>query len=176
MSNEGVGSASWFGASLILLCSAMAIAEENRAIPNAPSSQIRASTSLQISVAPDSFVTERRGSEHARVIDRQFLILSAISTAAIFADSYTTTWIGNNYRARGPGPCTVEGGEPQLYGLHPRVARSYGVGALMSGGAIAISFASRKYLPSRVRWMWPGPFLYETGISVHGFGTNLARC
>ena len=126
--------------------------------------------------ATDSPTTPSIAFTHTRVIDRQFIILSAISTTAVFMDSYTTTWIGNNYRSRGPGPCTVEGGEPQLYGLDPTITRSYGIGAAMIGGAIGVSYVARKYLPSKLKWLWPSAFIYETGVSIHGFSTNLTRC
>ena len=169
-------SARVWGAILILLFSVVTIAEENRVIPDAPSSVMRPNALLQISVRPDSFAARSMEPGHPRVIDKQFLLLSSVATAAIFADSYTTTWIGNNYRRRRVGPCTVEGGEPQLYGLHPTVARVYAIGAVMSGGAIGLSYLAKKHLPSRVKWMWPGAFLYETSISIHGFSTNLSRC
>ncbi len=175
MSNEGVGRANWVGTILLLLCPVAAIAGENGAIPDAASSLLSANAATNANSA-DYFVASPLASEHGRVIDRKFLILSAVSTAAIFGDSYTTTWIGNNYHSRGPGPCTVEGGEPQLYGLHPTVARAYAVGAVLSGGSIAVSFLAKKYLPSKMKWIWPGAFLYETSISVRGFSTNLARC
>ncbi len=160
---------------LILLSSVVAIPQENHGLPDAPSSLTRPNALLQVPVTPDSFAANPPELAH-RVIDKQFLFLSAVATAAIFADSYTTTWIGNNYRSRGPGPCTVEGGEPQLYGLHPTVARTYAVGAVMSAGAIGLSYLAKKHLPSRVKWMWPGAFLYETSASIHGFSTNLSRC
>ncbi len=168
-------SARVFVAILILLSSAVAIPEENRALPDAPSLLTQPNALLQVTVTPDSFAANPPELAH-RVIDKQFLFLSAVATAAIFADSYTTTWIGNNYRSRGPGPCTVEGGEPQLYGLHPTVARTYAVGVVMSGGAVGLSYLAKRHLPPRIKWMWPGAFLYETGISIHGFGTNLSRC
>ena len=163
----------FFGSLLILSCSLAAA--QPPSIPDAPSSLLSAKVKSN-TTSPDSFVTSPLASEHTRVIDRQFLILSALTTAAIFADSYTTTWIGNNYRSRGPGPCAVEGGEPQLYGLHPTVARAYAVGAVLSGGSIAVSFLAKKYLPSKMKWVWPAAFLYEASISVRGFSTNLERC
>jgi hypothetical protein len=175
MSNEDVGCSS-FITILILLCSISAAEAENAPIPDAPSSLLPANETLRFTTATNSYVKRPPAAAHLCVVDRQFLELSAISTAAIFADSYSTTWIGNNYRANGPGPCTVEGGEPRLYGIHPTVARSYAVGAGMSAGAIAVSYLARKHLPSRVKWMWPAALIYETGISVHGFSTNLARC
>lgn len=164
-----------FGAILMLLCSAVAISEENRAIPDAPSSLMQPNPFLQSPAPHDPFAANPPEFAH-RVIDKQFLFLSAVATAAIFADSYTTTWIGNNYRSRGHGPCTIEGGEPQLYGLHPTVRRAYAIAGVMSGGATGVSYLAKKYLPSKVKWMWPGVFLYETSISIHGFSTNLARC
>jgi hypothetical protein len=111
-----------------------------------------------------------------KTVDKQFLFLAAISTATLFADSYTTTWIGNNYRAHGPGPCTVEGGEPSLYGLHPTEIRSYAIATGMTGGAVGVSYLAKRYLTTKLKWMWPAAFIYETGVSVHGFTTNLARC
>lgn len=157
---------------LIVLCSPRVVGE-NHAIPDAPSALLSAHAVSKV-LSSDSAAYPT--SEYGRTINRQFLILSTISTSAIFADSYTTTWIGNNYRSRGPGPCTAEGGEPQLYGLHPTVRRAYAIAGAMSGGAIAVSFLAKKYLPSKVKWMWPGAFLYETSISIHGFSTNLSRC
>ncbi|MGH9511879.1 MAG: hypothetical protein ACRD2U_07050 [Terriglobales bacterium] len=158
----------------------MASAGENAALPDAPSLSLPlplTNAGLMItSPAPAFYSAKPSVAGHRRVIDRQFLILSAVSTAAILADSYTTTWIGNNYRSRGAGPCTVEGGEPSLYGLHPAVARTYAIGAAMASGAVAVSYLAKRHLPSTLKWMWPSAFIYETGISVHGFSTNLARC
>ena len=161
---------------LILLCPLAANAGGDASLPDAPSSLLPASAALNISATPSSSHASPLSPEHSRVIDRQFLILSAISTATIFADSYTTTWIGQNYRAHGSGACTVEGGEPLLYGLHPTAGRAYAVGAAMAGGAITASYLAKKRLPSKLKWMWPAPLLYETGVSLHGFSTNLVRC
>ncbi len=159
---------------LTMLCYTRVIVGENHPIPDAPSALLSAHA---VSGVPSSDSAASPTSHRGRMINRQFLILSTISTSAIFADSYTTTWIGNNYRSRGPGgPCTVEGGEPQLYGLHPTAGRAYAIAGIMSGGAIAVSFLAKKYLPSKVKWMWPGAFLYETSISIHGFSTNQSRC
>jgi hypothetical protein len=144
-------------------------------IPATPSSFLPANAVLEVAVSPVAYVALPHPPRW-RVVDRKFIMFSAVSTAAIFADSYSTTWIGVNYRAHGGGPCTVEGGEPLLYGLHPTVARTYMVGAGMSAGAIAASYLAKKHLPSRLVWMWPAPLLYETSVSLHGFGANLARC
>jgi hypothetical protein len=161
---------------LVLLCPLAANAGGDAAIPDAPSSLLPTNAALKVTATPSSFHASPLSAEHAGVIDKQFLILSAISTATIFADSYTTTWIGQNYRAHGSGPCTVEGGEPLLYGLHPTAGRAYAVGAAMAAGAITASYLAKKHLPSKLKWMWPAPLLYETGVSVHGFSTNLVRC
>jgi hypothetical protein len=161
---------------LLLLCPVAANAGGEEALPDAPSSLLPTNAALRIAATPTSDQAGLLSPEHTRVIDKQFLILSAISTATIFADSYTTTWIGENYRAHGSGPCTVEGGEPLLYGLHPTVERSYAIGAGMAAGAVTVSYFAKKHLPSKLKWMWTAPLLYETGVSVHGFSTNLARC
>ena len=161
---------------LFVLCPLAAKAGGESAIPDAPSSLLPVSAAVEIAAPPSSNQAASKSLERRRVIDKQFLILFAISTAAIFADSYTTTWIGENYRAHGPGPCTVEGGEPLLYGLHPTTGRTYAVGAAMAAGAITASYFAKKHLPSMLKWMWPAPLLYETGVSVHGFSTNLVRC
>ena len=161
---------------LVLLCPLAAKASGDAAIPDAPSSLLPANAALKVNVTPSSSHASPLSPEHSGVVDKQFLILSAISTATIFADSYTTTWIGQNYRAHGSGPCTVEGGEPLLYGLHPTAGRAYAVGAAMAAGAITASYLAKKHLPSKLKWMWPAPLLYETGVSVHGFSTNLVRC
>jgi hypothetical protein len=166
----------FFAAVLALLCPVAANAGGDAAIPDAPSSLLPTNAALIVTVTPSSSHSSPLSSEHSRVIDKQFLILSAISTATIFADSYTTTWIGQNYRAHGSGPCTVEGGEPLLYGLHPTTGRAYAIGAGMAAGAITASYLAKKHLPSKLNWMWPTPLLYETSVSVHGFSTNLARC
>lgn len=164
------------GTILFLLCPLAANAGGESAIPDAPSSLLPVSAAVEVAATPSSNQTASESPERPRVIDKQFLILSAISTAAIFADSYTTTWIGENYRAHGSGPCTVEGGEPLLYGLHPTAGRSYAIGAGMAAGAVTVSYFAKKHLPTKLKWMWPAPLLYETGVSVHGFSTNLVRC
>jgi hypothetical protein len=161
---------------LVMLCPVAANAGGDAAIPDAPSSLLPTNAALDVTATPSSVHASPLSPEHSGVIDKQFLILSAISTATIFADSYTTTWIGENYRARGPGPCTVEGGEPLLYGLHPTTGRAYAIGAGMAAGAVTASYFAKKHLPSKLKWMWPAPLLYETGVSIHGFSTNLVRC
>jgi hypothetical protein len=169
-------SAIFCATALLLLYPLAANAGGEAAVPDAPSSLLPTNAVIKVTATPSSVQAGPLSDEHSGVIDKQFLILSAISTATIFADSYTTTWIGQNYRAHGSGPCTVEGGEPLLYGLHPTAGRSYAVGAAMAAGAITASYLAKKHLPSKLKWMWPAPLLYETGVSVHGFSTNLARC
>ncbi len=144
-------------------------------IPSAPSAAMPA---FELGPSAETFYSRPAAGAFTqpRIVDKRFLFFSTISTASLFADSYTTTWIGNNYRARGPGPCTLEGGEPSLYGIHPTIARSYAIATVMSGGAIAVSYIAKRYLPPRLKWIWPAAFIYETGVSVHGFTTNLARC
>ncbi len=166
----------FFATVLLLFCPVAANAGGDAAIPDAPSSLLPTNAVLNVTATPNSVHARPLSAEHSAVIDKQFLILSAISTATIFADSFTTTWIGENYRAHGSGPCTLEGGEPLLYGLHPTAGRSYAVGAAMAAGAITASYLAKKHLPPKLKWMWPAPLLYETGVSVHGFSTNLVRC
>jgi hypothetical protein len=162
---------------LLLLASGTCFAAENASLPESPSAAFSAAPGLRSTGTYDHKGASRiPTSAEGRILDRKFLTFAAVSTAAIFADSYTTTWIGENYRARGLGPCTVEGGEPALYGLHPTTARSYEVAASMSGGAVGVSYLAKKYLPGKIRWLWPSAFIYETGVSVHGFATNLSRC
>lgn len=164
-----------FATLLLLFIIAGTSKSEEPGIPDAPSPMLE----YAMLKVPSEARTGSQGplvSKKTRVIDRQFLALSAISTAAIFMDSYTTTWIGANYRARSYGACTVEGGEPLLYGLHPTVARTYIVGAGLSAGAIAASYLAKTLLPGKLKAMWSAPFLYETSVSVHGFVTNMARC
>lgn len=161
----------------VVLCPIISMASGNEAIPDAPSSSLMpVNAALEISVTPNNYAEGVTAPVRARVVDKQFLFLSTVATATIFADSYTTTWIGENYRARRFGACTVEGGEPLLYGVHPTVGRSYAVAAGMSAGAIAVSYMAKKHLPSRLKWMWPSALLYETTASVHGVTTNLSRC
>lgn len=153
-----------------------AFAGEGAGLPEAPSSIHLTDVAFMIALTLAVEGVKSVPPIHTRVVDRQFMLLSAFSTATIFADSYTTTWIGENYRARHYGACTVEGGEPRLYGLHPTVARSYAVAASMSSGAIALSYLAKRTLPSKIKRLWSAPLFYESSASVDGFTTNIFRC
>ncbi len=110
--------------------------------------------------------------EKPRILDKKFLTLTAISTVATFADSFTTTWARQNWLAGKHNVCNVEGQSVFLYGLHPTPARAYTVAAVKSVGTAGISYFMRK----KHLKLWSVPLFANTALSLQGVGNNLAMC
>jgi hypothetical protein len=109
----------------------------------------------------------------ARILDMKFVSLAIVSTAGTFADSYTTIWAGQNWRAGKQNVCNVEAESPYLYGRHPTPGRAYVVAAGKSAGTLAASYFLRK------RWhtkLWSLPLLATAVLSLDGVGRNLMVC
>src|SRR4029077_1087077 len=110
-----------------------------------------------------------------RVVDKKFLLLTALSAGGTFADSYTTTWAIQNWKNTPPGQsraCNVESESPWLYGTHPTVGRAYAVAASKSIGATVAAY----YLKKHHSRLWSLPMAINAGLSIQGMSHNLATC
>jgi hypothetical protein len=110
-----------------------------------------------------------------RVVDKKFLLLTALSAGGTFADSYTTTWAIQNWKNTPPGQsraCNVESESPWLYGTHPTLGRAYAVAAGKSIGATVAAY----YLKKHHSRLWSLPMAINAGLSIQGMSHNLATC
>ncbi len=107
-----------------------------------------------------------------RVADAKFVTLAAVSTASTFADSYTTLWATQNWKAGKTTVCNMEQQSPYLYGTHPTPGRAYAVAAGKSATAILASYIMRKH-HSR---LWMLPLTVNASLSLQGVGQNMAAC
>jgi hypothetical protein len=110
-----------------------------------------------------------------KIVDKKFMVLTALSAGGTFADSYTTTWAIQNWKNTPPGQsrsCNVESESPWLYGAHPTVGRAYAVAAGKTIGATVAAYYLKK-LHSR---LWSLPMAINAGLSIQGMSHNLATC
>jgi hypothetical protein len=107
-----------------------------------------------------------------RVVDAKFISYASISAASTFADSYTTLWATQNWRAGKTNVCNMEVQSPYLYGVHPTPGRVYAVAAGKSATAILASYYMRKH-HSR---FWTVPMFVNSAFSLQGVGQNMATC
>ena len=107
------------------------------------------------------------------VIDRNFLLVSGAHAAAMVGDLVTTSlYVGHNYHA-----CSLEIGNPALYGRQPRPVRT----SLVMGGLYAATvFSSYELKKHRARiWkvpLWPAPQAYIAYGNAYGTLHNLQKC
>jgi hypothetical protein len=109
------------------------------------------------------------------IVDKKFLLLTALSAGGTFADSYTTTWAIQNWKNTPPGQsrsCNVESESPWLYGAHPTVGRAYAVAAGKTIGATVAAY----YLKKHHSRLWSLPMAINAGLSIQGMSHNLATC
>lgn len=126
-----------------------------------------------ILVAVSVAQTSTEGS--TRIVDKRFMVLTALSAGGTFADSYTTTWAIQNWKNTPPGQsrsCNVESESPWLYGAHPTVGRAYAVAAGKSIGATVAAY----YLKKHHSRLWSLPMAINAGLSIQGMSHNLATC
>jgi hypothetical protein len=154
---------------LLVISAATVSAEE---LPASPSAARNTLTPLVAAAVVPPTQSTPPILQPVRLLDKKFLSLAIISTASIFADSYTTIWAGQNWRAGKQNVCNVESESPYLYGLHPTAVRSYLVGAGKSVGTVALSYYLRKH-HSR---FWSLPFIATSGFSLEGASHNLVIC
>ncbi|MBS1850408.1 MAG: hypothetical protein JST79_05820 [Acidobacteria bacterium] len=160
-------------AAVLVMLTAVGLAEN---LPDSPGSMMESSSSSVRSMAvtaavvrPTPAITEKK------VADKKFLSLTALSTAATFADSYTTTWAIQNWQNTPAGesrPCNAETQSPWLYGTHPTYARVYTVAAGKSVGSALLSY----YLKKRHSRFWQLPLTVNTAFSLQGMAHNVASC
>jgi hypothetical protein len=120
-------------------------------------------------------VAENSTEGSTRIVDKKFMILTALSAGGTFADSYTTTWAIQNWKNTPPGQsraCNVESESPWLYGAHPTVGRAYAVAAGKSIGATVAAY----YLKKHHSRLWSLPMAINSGLSIQGMTHNLATC
>lgn len=157
-------------ACILLVALAFSAISAGEELPDAPS---RLTTSSSHFVIPAVIPVVAPKPKEARVIDKKFLSLLAISTGSAFADSYTTLFARQNWLAGKTGVCNVEAQSPYLYGTHPTVARAYAVASVKSVAALVAAYYLRKQRHSK--W-WSLPLLGNATTSLQGVAQNLAIC
>lgn len=97
----------------------------------------------------------------SRTMDRQFILLNALSTVSLIADVETTIHaVGGENKANEVNP---------LFGAHPTRARLYGITLPLNALSLYLSYHAKKTMPKRRIWEI-GPGL---SIAVHtGAATN----
>ena len=125
------------------------------ALGNDPKSSTVAHEPNGTNLAPSTLVTERAPERRQRTVDRQFILLHALSTMALIADLETTA------RAVEGLPRATE--VNPLFGQHPTRARLYGIGVPLDALTIYVSYHYKKTEPKRSVWK-VGPAL---SIAVH---------
>ncbi len=96
-----------------------------------------------------------------RVLDRKFLLLAGVATAATMLDVATTSHCMSSYSE-------CQEGNP-LLGSHPSTAKLYGVSFSMLGGQLLASAWMRHKMPNGKLWMMP-PIIATSG---HGLAAVL---
>ena len=141
---------------------AFAEASTSSALPEAPSASWKHSDStdsthegMGIRSAPPTQTMEQRTNSRLKTMDRQFIVLHSLSTAALVADLETTV------RSVAGQPKTNE--VNPLFGAHPTRARLYGLGLPLNAVSFYLSYHYKKSEPSRRGWK-VGPGLC---IAVH---------
>jgi hypothetical protein len=169
--NEGKGAAP-MATILRTMCAVLALATTSMAaeFPNAPSSVIRTDAAMiETTASAPSFVA---ASPEVKLIDKTFVGLAIVSAGSTFADSYTTLFARQNWRAGKTGVCNVEVQSAYLYGTHPTVGRAYAVASVKSIGSLAAAY----YLRKHHNRFWGLPLVGNTIMSLQGVGQNLAAC
>jgi hypothetical protein len=158
----------------VLMFATVSFAAEN--LPDSPGSMMESSSSSIRSMAVTAALVRPTPTiEEKKVVDKKFLSLTALSTAATFADSYTTTWAIQNWQNTPVGesrPCNAETQSPWLYGTHPTYARVYTVAAGKSVGSALLSY----YLKKHHSRFWQLPLTINTAFSLQGMTHNVASC
>jgi hypothetical protein len=110
--------------------------------------------------------------EKNNVFDKKFISLAIISTGSTFADSYTTLFATQNWRAGKTGVCNMEVQSAYLYGTHPTAGRAYAVASAKSAGALAGAYLLRKHHSK----LWSLPLIANSAISLEGVSQNMMAC
>ncbi len=150
----------------MLACSAILPGQE---LPEAPSKAIVSSSHFVVHAA---IPVPPRATE-VKVIDNKFRSLVAISTGSAFADSYTTLFARQNWRAGKTGVCNVEIQSAYLYGTHPTAARAYAVASVKSFMAAMAAYYLRKHGRNK---LWSLPLFVNAATSLQGVSQNLVVC
>ena len=128
---------------LIVLIFALALQAAAQSIP--------ASTGLDpnttIAEHPQHIFLSARKESKPRILDRKFLLLAGMATAATALDLATTSHCLSTY-------ANCREGNP-LFGSHPSQATIYGVTLSMLAGQLFASAWIRRRMPDRNWWMVP---------------------
>ncbi len=152
---------------LVLTLAATSFAED---LPEAPSHGLKLDNQFMIRAAAPVIKPNRA---EAPVVDKKFVTLAVVATAATFADSYTTLFARQNYLAGKTGVCNMEVESAWLYGTHPTVGRTYAVASLKSASSVLAAYYLRKHHHNK---LWSLPLLFTTGSSMQGVAQNLHAC
>ncbi len=89
-------------------------------------------------------IVEQPTNSSLRTIDRQFILLNALSTGALVADVETTIHaVGEETKASELNP---------LFGVHPTRARLYGITLPLNALSFYLSYHAKKTMPKRRIW------------------------
>lgn len=150
---------------LLLMVPRVAFAKE---LPDAPSTT---AMNEALFIQPsDPFQTPNITEK--RTVDKTFVGLALVSTAATFADSYTTLFARQNWLAGKKGVCNMEIQAAYLYGTHPTAARAYAVASAKSISSVLAAY----YLRKHHKKFWGAPLVVNSIISLQGVGQNMAAC
>jgi len=159
----------------ILTCAIFFISAVNcfaKEPPDAPSSSIMARPGMSPAMFTTPAAPVSSPEFQRKIVDKKFVALAIVSTGSTFADSFTTMFATQNWRAGKQGVCNIEKQSPYLYGTHPTTARVYTVASAKSVGMIASAYFLRKH-HSR---FWSLPFIGNTALSLDGVSQNLVNC
>jgi hypothetical protein len=152
----------------VMVTTSVATAKELPDAPSAEMSAIGAAEPIIVSTASPDIppVTEKS------VMDKKFIALAIITAGSTFADSYTTMFASQNWKAGKTNVCNAEGQSPYLYGTHPTATRAYGVAFAKTAGSIVAA----RYLRKHHNRFWALPLIGISATSLQGVTQNMNAC
>ncbi len=159
----------------ILTCAIFFISAVNcfaKEPPDAPSASIMARSRMTPAMFTTPAAPVSSPELQQKIVDKKFVALAIVSTGSAFADSFTTMFATQNWRAGKQGVCNIEKQSPYLYGTHPTTARVYTVASVKSAGMIASAYFLRKHHSK----FWSLPFIGNSALSLEGVSQNLVNC
>lgn len=131
------------------------------AAQNAPASTVFAANTVITERPQHMFLFASTKKTQPKVLDRKFLVLAGMATAATALDVATTSHCMSAY-------ANCQEGNP-LLGSHPSQAKLYGVNLSMLAGEVLASAWMKRKTPDSKLWMVP-PIVATT---VHGLAATL---
>ena len=153
----------------VMLLTAVSAAKE---LPEAPSTVMMRGAMATPLVASPAVSKPSLNVEQPKVVDMKFMSLAIVSTGVTFADSYTTLFATQNWKAGKQGVCNAEVQSAYLYGTHPTAGRAYAVASAKSLGAVAASYYMRKHHNK----FWSLPLVANSIIGLQGTTQNMMAC